>query len=216
MALTLEQAETTQNKAEGYTTSPDGSRGKVTFEEYLAMGDEAYEWIDGEVPTMAPASYFHENEFRWLLTVLGLYAQKNNLGKVLGSRFAMRLDALRRGREPDILFVLSENVSKIKETYLDGGADMVIEIVSPESFGRDRGEKFLEYETAKISEYWLIDVERKQAEFYFLDENGRYQPAKIDVQGRFRSLIVKDFRLKVEWLWTLPNELEVLKQLKVI
>ena len=216
MGLMLPETQITQSKAEGYTTLPDGSRRKVTFEEYLAMGDEAYEWIDGEVTTMAPASYFHEDEFRWLLTVLGLYVQKNNLGKVLGSRFAMRLDALRRGREPDILFVLNENAAKIKETYLDGGADMVVEIVSPESFGRDRGEKFLEYETAKISEYWLIDVERKQAEFYFLDENGRYQLAKIDEQGIFRSAIVKDFWLKVEWLWALPDELEILKELKVI
>jgi Uma2 family endonuclease len=33
----------------------------------------------------------------------------------------------------------------LKETYLDGPADLVVEIVSPDSVGRDRGDKFYKY-----------------------------------------------------------------------
>ncbi len=213
MQTTLEQTNPTQSVS--VLPSENKSSRRVTFEEYLAMGDEAYEWVDGETTEMAASSYFHEELFGFLFNILRSYTQKHNLGKVLGSRFAMRLEMLRRGREPDILFVANENLSKIKPTFLDGGADMAVEIVSPESFGRDRGEKFLEYEAAGIKEYWLIDYERKQAEFYRLDANGRYQLSAIE-NGIYQSEIVRDFWLKVEWLWTLPNELEVLKELKVI
>jgi Uma2 family endonuclease len=213
MQSTLEQT----NPARNVSVEPPENKSlhRVTFEEYLAMGDEAGEWIDGEVIQMAASSYFHEELFGFLFNVLRSYTQKHSLGKVLGSRFAMRLELLRRGREPDILFVATENIAKIKPTFLDGGADVAVEIVSPESFGRDRGEKFLEYEAAGIKEYWLIDYERKQAEFYRLDANGRYQLSPIE-NGIYQSEIVRDFWLKVEWLWTLPNELEVLKELKVI
>lgn len=209
METTLEQIETTQNQV--LFAKP-----QVSFEEYLAMDERNIEWVDGEIiKTMSAASYFHEEEFRWLMTVTGLFVSKNNLGKIIGSRFAMRLEMLRRGREPDLLFVANENLEKIKPTFLDGAADLVVEIISPESFGRDRGEKFLEYEAAGIKEYWLIDIERKQAEFYVLDETGRYHLAKI-VDGVYHSAVIKGFWLKVEWLWNLPNELEILKELQVI
>lgn len=211
MQTTLEQAEQTPPQ----TFARNDFSPRVTFEEYLKFDGNDVEWVDGEIIEMAASSYFHEELFGFLFNVLRGYTQKHNLGKVLGSRFAMRLERLRRGREPDILFVKTENLSKIKPTFLDGGADMAVEIVSPESFGRDRGEKFLEYEAAGIEEYWLIDYERKQAEFYRLDANGRYQLSPIE-NGIFRSETVKDFWLKVEWLWALPNELEILKELKVI
>lgn len=45
----------------------------------------------------------------------------------------------------------------MKETYLDGPADLVVGIVSPDSVGRDRGEKFYEYAQGGVPEYWLID-----------------------------------------------------------
>lgn len=209
METTLEQIEITQNPVLF-------TKQKVSFEDYLAMDERNIEWVDGEIiKTMSAASYFHEEEFRWLMTVTGLFVSKNNLGKIIGSRFAMRLEMVKRGREPDLIFVANENLDKIKPTFLDGAADLVVEIISPESFGRDRGEKFLEYEAAGIKEYWLIDVERKQAEFYVLDESGRYQLAQI-ADGVYHSPVIKGFWLKVEWLWNLPNELEVLKELQVI
>ena len=50
----------------------------------------------------------------------------------------------------------SERLDRVHRTYLDGPADLVVEIVSPESAGRDRGEKYYEYEAAGIPEYWLL------------------------------------------------------------
>jgi hypothetical protein len=49
------------------------------------------------------------------------------------------------GREPDVLFLASAHVGRLTETYLNGPADVMVEIVSPDSVGRDRGDEFYEY-----------------------------------------------------------------------
>ncbi len=109
------------------------------------------------------------------------------------------------GREPDVHFVATSHLDRLHETYLDGPADLVVEIVSPESAGRDRGDKFYEYRAAGIPEYWLIDPQLEQAEFYQLDAQGRYQLVPPDVQqGIYHSRVLPGFWLQVEWLWEDP------------
>src|SRR5579883_2063621 len=163
---------------------------RVSFDEYLAWGgEENVEWQNGEIISMAPASMQHEDLFLFLTHLMRAYVRKHDLGKVLGSRFVMKLNAQRRGREPDIMFVSKERLHLLKKNYLDGAADAVVEIVSPESVGRDRGEKFVEYEAAGVREYWLIDPERRQAEFYRLGEDGRYRFVAVD--DVFRSEVIE-------------------------
>lgn len=55
--------------------------------------------------------------------------------------FAQHLDA-DTVRVPDVAFFRKANEGKIKPTHSEGGADLVIEIVSRDSCLRDQGEKF--------------------------------------------------------------------------
>ncbi|MBI4788678.1 MAG: Uma2 family endonuclease [Chloroflexi bacterium] len=130
----------------------------------------------------------------------------------------MRLPNVPSGREPDILFIANEHRDRLKTTFLDGPADVVVEIISPESIGRDRGEKFVEYETGGVAEYWLIDPEREQAEFYHLGTDQRYHSMAMGNHGIFRSQGIAGFWLRLEWLWQdpLPKLVDVLRELKVI
>jgi Uma2 family endonuclease len=171
--------------------------------------------VDGEIIPMAAASRSHEELFGFLLTVLKIWVQRRNLGRVIGSQFVMKLDPQRRGRGPDIMFVTRERERLLTPTYLDGPADVAIEIISRESIGRDRGDKYVEYEAAGVREYWLLDPERQQAEFYRLTEAGHYRQALPEADNIFRSEVITGFWLRVEWLWELPDELEVLRELGV-
>ena len=71
----------------------------------------------------------------------------------------------------------------------------VIEIISPDSIARDRGDKFVEYEAGGVSEYWLIDPLRQQAGFYQPAADGRYRLVPPDADGIYHSPVVSGFRL---------------------
>jgi len=126
----------------------------------------------------------------------------------------MKLEVRPSGREPDILFIARENLGRLKLNYLDGPANLAVEIISPESQSRDRGEKYYEYEEAGVEEYWLLDPTRKRAEFYRLGDNGIYARIVVADDGIFRSEVLKDLWLKVDWLWQepLPPLMSVLKE----
>jgi Uma2 family endonuclease len=89
-------------------------------------------------------------------------------------------------------------------------------VASSESGERERGKKF-EYEAGGVREYWLIDPDRQQAEFYRLVE-GRYRLVYPDSEGLYRSEVLPGFWLEVEWLWQepLPPILEILGKLRLV
>ena len=179
---------------------------RVSWEGFLAWreGTVQAEWVDGEIIEMAPASAVHQRLGGFLHAFLRAFIEHHGLGEILYAPFLMRLSFRPSGREPDLLFVATMHADRVKETYLDGPADLVVEIVSPESEARDRREKFLEYELAGIPEYWLIDVPRQEALFYVLDAEGRYQPAPLSDDGIYASTVLAGLRLRVDWLWQRP------------
>jgi Uma2 family endonuclease len=144
----------------------------------------------------------HQEISLFLATVLGDYVSTRDLGTAVQPPFQMKLE---HGREPDLLFVSKSNRERLRETYLDGPADLVVEIASPESGGRDRGEKFYEYARGGVAEYWLIDPDTRWAEFYRLSEEGHYRTAFAGAEGVYHSAVIPGFWLRVEWLWQQPK-----------
>lgn len=193
---------------------------KLTYEEFLEWCDEDTwaEWVDGEVVMLSPASKQHQLIKKLLVAMLDAYVQRHDLGVVLDAPFQMKTGEDLPGREPDILFVAKEYLARLKENYLDGPADLVVEIISVESRLRDRGEKFAEYELGGVREYWLIDPEEKGMDFYLLDKRGRYRPVDPDKEGVYRSQVITGFWLRVGWLLQepLPPVIETLRELGLI
>jgi len=176
---------------------------KISYEEFLDWCDEDIwaEWVDGDIIMTSPASIQHQRISGFLVKILSRYVESHSLGEIIFAPFQMKLIS---GREPDIMFVSIEHLDRIKNTYLEGSADMVVEIVSPESMRRDRADKFFEYESVGIPEYWLIDPIRKQAEFYRLGADKLYHLISPDSEDVYHSEIIKGFWLKVSWLWQEP------------
>ncbi len=203
--------------------NPPTQRRRMTYAEFLEWADEdtLAEWVAvpdtdfGEVVMTSPASVRHQLIGDFLLKVVGTFVEMHNLGLVLSAPFQMRLE--HSGREPDLLFLAVEHLDRLKPTYLDGPADLVVEIASPESAERDRGTKFYEYARGGVPEYWLIDPQAKWGEFYRLEET-HYRLAFGGREGRYESLMLPGFWLRVEWLWQepLPKALDVLRELGVL
>jgi Uma2 family endonuclease len=189
---------------------------KMTYEEFLACADEdvGAEWVDGEVIELSPASKRHQLIAGFIAAIFQHYVEAYKLGMVLIVPFQMKIGPKLSGREPDVLFVAARHLHRLKETYLDGPADLVVEIISPESRARDRGAKFYEYEQGGVREYWLVDPLRKQAEFYQLGKDKIYKHVPIASDGIYRSAALRGFEMKAAWLWQepLPPLMSVLKE----
>ena len=198
------------------TTRREPPHAKLSYEEFLAWADEdtLAEWVDGEISMASPASKVHQDIAGLLHSVLRAFIEQHNLGLVLSAPFQMKLE---HGREPDLLFIAAEHLGRLKQTYLDGPADLVVEIVAPESAARDRGDKYYEYEAGGVPEYWLIDPQRQRAEFYCLQDD-LYRLVQPDAEGVYRSAVVPGLWLRVAWLWQepLPPVLDVLRELGVL
>ena len=178
----------------------------MTFDEFLTWDQEGVraEWVAGEVVLVSPVRANHQYLMQFLYELIIMFVRAHQLGKVLLAPMLMRLPQRPSGREPDLMFIATAHADRIKETYVDGAADLVIEIVSPESEERDRATKFLEYEAAEIPEYWLVDPLRREAHFYLLGEDGRYHAHPVAADGLYRSRVLAGFRLRVDWLWRDP------------
>jgi Uma2 family endonuclease len=211
-----EQPELRRRLRETMREVPHQPPQRMSYEEFLAWANEdtLAEWVDGEVVMYSPASKRHQNIADFLLKVMGTYVESHGLGMVISAPFQMKLE---RGREPDLLFVASEHLDRLEETYLDGPADLVVEIVSLESVGRDRGEKFYEYAQGGVPEYWLIDPQMEWADFYRL-EGEWYRRVLSGEAGEYHALALPGFWLRVEWLWQepLPKTLDVLRELGLL
>jgi len=192
-------------------------KSRVSFEEFLDWCDEDTwaEWVDGEIVLMSPASSRHQLIGGFLHKVLGFYIEIRHLGTLLYAPFAMHLPFVRRGREPDLLYIASEHAGRLKDTYLDGPADVVVEIVSEDSVFRDYHNKFREYKRAGVPEYWLINPLEEEARFYRLSESGRYKRIPLEGKNLFHSQEIEGFWLKVSWLWEIPllDTYEVLQEI---
>ena len=191
-------------------------RVRMTYEEWLAWdsGETRSEWVDGEVVVFVSTSQRHWQIVYFLAALLTEYVRFRGLGRVLAESVAMRLE--RSGRVPDLLFVANERLDRLTATQLLGPADLVVEVVSEDSAGRDRAEKLAEYAAAGVPEYWLVEARpgRRGAEFFRL-VGGAYRAAAADADGRYRSPAVPGFWLRPAWLEQdpLPNALACLAEI---
>ena len=189
----------------------------MTYEEWLvwADGNRQAEWVNGEGIEFVPPKTVQAVLASYLTMLLGLYARRLDLGIVIAAPFEMRLDPIPSAREPDLLYVAHARRDRLTEERLVGPADLAIEIVTDDSVTRDRRDKYAEYETVGVPEYWILDPRsrRKRANFYRLTTLGRYQDVPLDADGRFHSAALTGFWLRPEWLWEdpLPDPLVLLE-----
>lgn len=179
-----------------------------TFEQYLAnYAADFYEFSNGALIKMSPVHLRHVLLTRYLWQLLEAYFGLRPIGQSLAAPYVMRLPNVASGREPDLFVVLNTNPYPLRASFIDGPADLVIEIVSPESFTRDHSDKFQEYEQGHVPEYWILDPLHKEARFFRLNETNVYIAYAPDEHGNYTTPTLPDFVLSVPTLWqdTLPT-----------
>ena len=202
------------------TPSVSPSPLRMPFEQFLTDPNvpSCAEWVDGEVIPTLPIADGNSDLGVFLSTLMRVHADHHGIGTVRTEPFHMRVRPDLPSRSPDILFVATRHLTRLRRMFLDGPADLVVEVVSPESQTRDRVHKFAEYERGGVPEYWLIDPDRRTAEFYRRGRGGKYKGVAPDKRGVYHSKAMPGLWISVDWLWQqpLPSTIGVLKAWGVI
>jgi len=180
----------------------------VSIDDFLRGYDATHhEWIDGTAMSMAPITVSHNRITTYLSEMLRSYFSLSEVaGEVLHDPVVLFLGEQNIFRSPDLQLLIGENTSRVRENFVEGPADICIEVVSPGSVGTDYGYKLLEYEAGGVREYWLIDPQRKQARFHRLTDENLYADVP-PTDDHYTTPLLPGFTLRVPTLWddSLPD-----------
>jgi Uma2 family endonuclease len=175
----------------------------IRYDLFRAMvGDgQKADLIDGVIYLASPDSRLNNTLNGFLFNLISGFIEARGIdGFVFFSRFACRITEY-RAPEPDVGYVRPERAHLIHENEMDGGPDIAIEIVSRDSRQRDYGEKRELYQSAGVSEYWIVDPLQQRVEFLSLVD-GRYELTPLEENRVFRTAVIPGFWLNVDWLLT--------------
>ena len=179
---------------------------KISYEDFLVQYDGVHaEWVDGEVELAMSVSDDHQRIGNFLIRLMSEFIEANDAGRLFQSEFQMKLVRERRGREPDLFFVAKSRLDRLQPSFFDGPGDLGVEIVSPESVSRDTEDKFMEYQSGGVPEYWLIDLSSRQVSFLQRDANGLFRRIAPNADGIHYSTGLPGFWVREEWFWQIPT-----------
>lgn len=132
-------------------------QGLWTEEQYLALTDQTnhlIEFTDGNIEVLPMPTRSHQLILILLFDLFRAALQPSG-GIVLLSPMRLRLRPGKH-REPDILMLRDAADPRNQDAFWLG-ADLVVEVVSPDHPERDTVEKPRDYAEAGIPEYWIVN-----------------------------------------------------------
>ena len=133
------------------------NQGNWSEDEYLWLTDRTnryVEFTDGFIEVLPMPTDRHQSIVLFLTFALSAYISPKG-GKVLCSPLRMRIRA-RKYREPDIILLKSAHDPRRENRYWKG-ADLTVEVVSPDKPARDLVDKPADYAEAGVPEYWIVN-----------------------------------------------------------
>jgi len=180
------------------------------WEKYYSYPDINYEWNNGQLEVVPMTDYAKYLMYLWLLDVLRDFLHVQPLAKIIGLEMGFRLALPTKTaiRKPDLGLVLHTNSVSLgdHDRSYHGIFDLCIESLSDSSqteIDRDTIIKRAEYAAAGVQEYYILDENGIETQFYYLTPAGVYQPLpRID--GVIRSQVLPGFQFRVQDLYKQP------------
>ena len=180
-------------------------QGSWRDEDYLWLTDRCnrlVEFTDGRVQELPMPTFTHQ------AIALDLYRRLHDFlaprgGVVMAAALRMRV---REGkfREPDVLLLRDRSDPRCRDRYWLG-ADLVIEVVSPDDPDRDLVEKRADYAEAGIPEYWIVDPRDETITVLAL-EGGAYRDLGVFGPGdTAESRVLDGFAADVRSVFDAPK-----------
>ena len=167
-------------------------------EDYLALEtNHLVEFTDGCIEVLPMPKTSHQLIVAFLHGLLLGFVNERELGTVVFAPLRVRLRK-NKYREPDVVFMLAEHEDRVREEYWEG-ADLVVEVVSPdpESQERDWKRKRRDYAMAGIPEYWIVDPQEKKVQVLKLSGKGYVVHGEYGPGERAESALLAGFAADV-------------------
>ena len=173
-------------------------QGTWTEEQYLKLTDSLrrlVEFTDGEIEVLPMPTDKHQVILLFLYDLLREYLRHIG-GKVLVAPLRLRI---REGkhREPDILLVLDAHDSRRQNRFWLG-ADLVVEVVSPDNPERDTVTKRADYAEAGIPEYWIVNPEDETITVLTLADDTYAEHGVFQRGEQATSVLLDGFSMSVD------------------
>ena len=173
-------------------------QGLWTEEQYLRLTDQTnrfIEFTEGYVEVLPMPTRKHQAISRYLFLPLLAFVQRLG-GTVFYAPLRVRV-APGRFREPDLVLLLDVHDPRNQNAFWLG-ADLVVEIVSPDHVERDTVLKRADYAAAGIPEYWIVNPEEETITVLTL-EGGTYVAYGVFRRGDIAaSALLRGFTVPVE------------------
>ena len=175
------------------------AQGEWSEDEYLRLTDHTrhlVEFRDGHIEVLPMPTEEHQRIVLFLYRALYAFLASKAMGIVLVAPLRLRLYT-GRYREPDLLVLLSANDERRGNQFWSG-ADLVLEVASPDDPQRDLVQKRQEYAQAGIPEYWIVNPSTEQMSVLRLERDGYLEHGIFSRGMEATSVVLAGFSVAVD------------------
>ena len=160
---------------------------KLTWDDIKDWPEDAgrTEIVDGELVMSPTPATRHQRICTCLTGEIGSFLQQRDCGPFFGCAMHVILGP-HVHYEPDLCFITKRRRHIVKEKFIDGPPDLVIEVISESNRTHDTVVKFQHYAQYGVAEYWLVDPRDNEISTWYLEGNeyvllGRAHPGGLVV-----------------------------------
>jgi len=134
---------------------------KLTYDDFMLFPDDGkrHELIDGEHYVTASPNTTHQTVLLNLAVLMSNWLETHPVGKVLVAPYDVifsEFDVV----EPDLVYLSNARAAQVlTPLHARGTPELVVEVASPSTRGRDETIKRRLYERCGVDEYWVLDPE---------------------------------------------------------
>ena len=180
------------------------AQGHWSEEEYLALDtNHLIEYSHGQIEVLPMPTRSHQLLVIALFKLLDNFIRTRQLGTVLLAPMRVQLWQ-GKFREPDILFMRTEHEDRRSDQFWQG-ADLVMEVVSPDDPRRDRVTKRREYAQTGIPEYWIVDPAQRSITVLTFDGQTYALHGEFEEGADATSVLLDGFNVSVRAVFSEIN-----------
>ena len=163
--------------------------------EYLSLAtNKLVEYREGRIEVLPAPTIGHQRIALLLYRLLLAHIEERDEGEVLVAPLRVYLRP-HLYREPDVIFLSTERAAATDK--YPRGADLAMEVVSPDNPEHDYERKRLEYAEAGIPEYWIVDPQREVITVLTLDGDRYAVHGEFGEGERATSRLLDEFAVAV-------------------